>query len=228
MYCPNCGNELNEKMNFCPYCSQAVQKTATTIPAVTTGEYRLVLVSSGSCTKETVKDLLEDVFGYSSTEAQSFLNNAPVEIAQGLTEEEARCIAQMFSEYGVEISILDKNQVYADLTSGTTKSVFNSDGSLLASVAAVIGALTIANRVTSYQRIQKPSLLQRIFKPLFTPKPPKHYRRFRPVQQPAPRIKPQKPVYRNTRERMMKPESGHNGGPNGRMKGPRSGGLSKW
>ncbi|HCK87353.1 MAG TPA: hypothetical protein DHW39_00935, partial [Erysipelotrichaceae bacterium] len=180
-------------------------------------EYQIILVSKGSCSTSTLKDLLADVFGCTSVQAASLISSIPVQIAQNLSEEEASVIAQMFSEYGAEVTILDENQTYVDLSRNASSSIFSSDGSLLAKASAVIGALTIANRVTSYTTIRKPSLFESIFRPLFQPKPPKRYV---PVRQPAkPMIHEPKPVYRNTMERQMKPVTGHRGGPNGRMKG---------
>ena len=218
MYCPNCGAQLNENANFCSYCGSALKETSTAVSVInSSAEYQIILVSKGSCSTSTLKDLLADVFGCTSVQAASLISSIPVQIAQNLSEEEASVIAQMFSEYGAEVTILDENQTYVDLSRNASSSIISSDGSLLAKAAAVIGALTIANRVTSYTPIRKPSLFERIFRPLFQPKPPKRYV---PVRQPAkPMIHEPKPVYRNTMERQMKPVTGHRGGPNGRMKG---------
>ncbi len=218
MYCPNCGAQLNENANFCSYCGSALKETSTAVSVInSSAEYQIILVSKGSCSTSTLKDLLADVFGCTSVQAASLISSIPVQIAQNLSEEEASVIAQMFSEYGAEVTILDENQTYVDLSRNASSSIFSSDGSLLAKASAVIGALTIANRVTSYTTIRKPSLFERIFRPLFQPKPPKRYV---PVRQPAkPMIHEPKPVYRNTMERQMKPVTGHRGGPNGRMKG---------
>ena len=107
------------------------------------------------------------------------------------------------------------------LSKNASGSLFDVDGSLLAKAAAVIGALTIANRVTSYKTIKKPSLLERIFRPLFQPRLKTHYVPVRTHRKPVQR-KPEhrQPVYKNTIERHYKPVTGHGGGPNGRMKGP--------
>lgn len=222
MYCPNCGAEIANGINFCPYCGTALTSATaltTTVSSITpANEYQLILVSRGTCDTSTLKSLLSDVFNYSSAEASSLVNNMPVQIAQNLSEEEASVIAQMFSEYGAEITVLDEKQTYVDLSKNASQSLFNMDGSLIAKAAAVIGALTIANKVTSYRTIRKPSLLERIFRPMFTPKPPKRYV---PVQRhEPPRVTKPKPVYRNTMERQQRPVTGHHGGPNGRMKGP--------
>lgn len=230
MYCEYCGRQISDSVNYCPYCG-AKQSTATasvqTYTASSDITYNLILVSAGTCKKSVAGDLLEDIFGYTSSQADSLIDNMPVMIAQNLTEEEAVYTAQVFSEYGMEVSLRDESDNYADLSSKAVSTVFDSDGSLLAKAAAVIGALTIANRVTAYRRYSKPSLLERIFKPLFAPKPVKHYRRFRPKQhkpEPPKRPEPRRigtmtQPYRNTAERKQKPVTGHGGGPGGRMKG---------
>ncbi len=217
MYCPDCGAEIQSGINFCPYCGTALN---TAIPAVyetkSAKEYQIILVLKGTCEKSVLRDILSDVFGYSDAETSSLVSNIPVQIAQNLSDEEAAVIAQMFAEYGAEVTVLDENQVYVDLTDRSSSSIFNADGSLLAKAAAVIGALTIVNRVTSYRTVRKPSLLERIFRPLFTPKTPGRYVPMRPKRQPV----MTKPIYRNTMEHRQKPVTGHFDGPNGRMKRP--------
>ncbi len=219
MYCPNCTAEISSGTNFCPYCGNALE-TAAAVPVSlsTSSEYQLILVSAGTCDKTTLRNLLEDVFGYTAVQSSSLLSSIPVQIAQNLNEEEASVIAQMFYEYGADVTVLDEKQTYVDLTKNSTGSLFNTDGSLMTKAAAVIAALGIVNRVTSYRTIRKPSLLERIFRPLFTPKPQKRYIPVRPRA--SIRMDRPKPVYRNTMERQMKPVTGHRGGPNGRMKGP--------
>ena len=223
MYCPNCGAEVSANAKFCSYCGTALKETGDAVSVYSDmNEYQIVLVSRGSCDTAVLKDLLCDVFGYTYAQASSLTGSIPVQIAQNLNEEEASVIAQMFSEYGAEVTILDENQTYVDLSKNASSSLFGSDGSLLAKAAAVIGALSIANRVTSYKTIKKPSLLERIFRPLFTPKPPKRYVPVRTHKKPVQRISSprQTPIYKNTIERQIKPVTGHRGGPNGRMKGP--------
>lgn len=224
MYCPNCGAEIQSGINFCPYCGTSLNVTAAvSVSNNTQNEYQLVLVSRGTCDSATLKNLLEDVFGYSYLQSSSLISSIPVQIAQNLSDEEAAVIAQMFAEYGAEVTVLDEKQSYVDLSHKASSSIFGSDGSLLAKAAAVIGALSAVNRVTHYTTIRKPSLLERIFRPLFRPKPPKRYvpirHQTRPVHRP-------KPIYRNTMERQQKPITGHHGGPNGRLKG--SGRPNKW
>lgn len=218
MYCPNCGAQINDGMNYCPYCGSALQTAV--IPAVnaSSAEYQLVLVSAGTCDRTTLKNLLEDVFGYTAVQSSSLLSAIPVQIAQNLNEEEASVIAQMFYEYGADVTVLDEQQTYVDLSRNTTGSLFNADGSLIAKAAAVIAAVGLVNHVTSYRTIRKPSLLERIFRPLIARNKPKRYIPLRRKE--IPRMAGPKPIYRNTMERQKKPVTGHRGGPNGRMKSP--------
>lgn len=217
MYCPNCGAGIQSGINFCPYCGTSLNAAAVSVSSLTQNEYQIILVSRGSCDSAALKNLLEDVFGYSSLQSSSLISSMPVQIAQNLNDEEAAVIAQMFAEYGAEVSVLDEKQSYVDLSHKASSSIFAPDGSLLAKAAVIIGALGAANRVTLYTTIRKPSLLERIFRPLFTPKPPKRYVPARHQTKP---VQHQNPVYRNTMERQQKPVTGHHGGPNGRMKGP--------
>ena len=194
MYCPNCGAQLSEQTNFCPYCGSRLQNATTSISllnkAVSTAEesneYNLVLVSRGSCDAVTAGDLLEDVFGYTDAESGNLVSMAPVVVGENLTAEEAATVAQLYTEYGMQVSITDKEDKYVDLTSKAVTSVFDTAGNLLESAAAIIGALTVANRIRSYRRYKKPSLLERIFRIAFKPDPPKYRRNFRPLISPKP------------------------------------------
>ena len=233
MFCPNCGKEITQIVNFCPFCGYSLQTASTSaiiIPdavstSVSSGTYGLVLVSCGTCSETVTADLLEDIFGYSSSAAENLIAQAPVEIGQKMSESEASYVARMFSEYGIEVSIINEKDEYIDPSKSAVSSVFNSDGSLIAAAAAVIGALSAANRVTAYRKFKKPSLVSRIFRTLFTPKPPKHMRRFRPAPAPSPisrhpqSVRPVRRDYRNAGEHVRRPYTGHKGGPNGRMGG---------
>jgi len=232
MYCPNCGKEITGSANFCPSCGQKLTDSTTALVessklvsvSDSDQKYGLILVDEGDCEKSVVGDLLEDVFGYSSSEADRLVAKAPVEIATGLTEEEAAVVAQMFAEYGIEVSIHDEDEKLVDLSSKAVKSVFNTDGTLIASAVAVIASLTALNRVSSYKRYKKPSLLERIFRPLFTPAKPTHVRRVRPKieREPEPVMSRNAGFrYRNSGEHVMRRDTGHKGGPDGRIgRGP--------
>ena len=90
--------------------------------------------------KISAGDLLEDVFGYTDEESSNLISMMPVVVGENLTSQEATTVAQMFTEYGMEVSITDKEDKYVDLTGNAKTSVFDSAGKLLSSAAAVIGA----------------------------------------------------------------------------------------
>jgi len=149
-------------------------------------QYNLVLVSCGSCGKMMTGDLLEDIFGYTDAESSDLVSMAPVVVGERLNAGEARMVAQLLTEYGVQVSITNEADQYVDLTSRATSSVFDGSGNLLAGAAAIIGALTVGNRIRSYRRYKKPSLLERLFRLSYTPAPPPYRRNFRPHLEPAP------------------------------------------
>ena len=195
MYCSHCGAELTGNVNFCPYCGTSVQEELTTAialsnKAVSTAaeedEYNLVLVSCGTCNKTTVGDLLEDIFGYTDSESTNLIKMVPVVVGQNLTATEAGTVAQMLTEYGAQVSVTNENDQYVDLTQNANRSIFDSNGNLIKSAIAIIGALTVANRITSYKRYKKPSLIERLFKLQYEPEPPAYRRNFRPHLDPQP------------------------------------------
>lgn len=196
MFCTNCGAELTGHANFCSYCGQPLTETTTSISllnkAVSTAnasdQYNLILISNGSCDKTTAGDLLEDVFGYTDAESANLLSMAPVVVGENLTAAEAQTVAQLFTEYGIQVSVTNQKDQYVDLTANATSSVFDSNGKLLAGAAAIIGALTVANRIKSYKKYKKPSLLERLFRLNYTPKAPAYQRNFRPRIEPTPAI----------------------------------------
>ena len=72
------------------------------------------------------------------------------------------------------------------MTSHATSSIFDNSGNLLAGAAAIIGALTVANRISAYRRYKRPSLLERLFRISYIPNPPVYRRNFRPRLEPIP------------------------------------------
>lgn len=194
MFCGNCGAELTAQTNFCPYCGNRLQSATTSISLLNkaastardANQYNLILVSRGTCDAIMAGDLLEDVFGYTDAESANLVNMTPVVVGENLTAEEAATVAQMYTEYGMEVSVTDRQDQYVDLTSKATSSIFDSNGGLLAGAAAVIGALTVANRISSYRRYRKPSLLERLFRLSYKPAPPVYHRNFRPHLDPKP------------------------------------------
>ena len=186
-YCPNCGAQTNGTANFCAYCGTRLTETTPALSllnksvstAVEEDEYTLVLISCGTCDKTTAGDILEDIFGYTDAESTKLIRLAPVAVAENLTAEEAATVAQVFTEYGIKVSITNEKNQYVDLTDNAVSSVFDNSGNLLAGAAAIIGALTVANRIKSYRKYKKPSLLERIFHLKFDRKPPVYHRNFR-------------------------------------------------
>ena len=217
MYCKNCGAAVDGG-NFCPYCGQALTETTASISlmnkAVSTANlddrYSLVLVSCGSCSKTMTGDLLEDVFGYTDAESSNLVNMAPVIVGERLNANEAKTVAQLFTEYGVQVSITNQQDQYVDLTSNATTSIFDKAGNLLAGAAAIIGALTVSNRIRSYRRYKKPSLLERLFHINYKPNPPVYQRSFRPRLNPTP-AEPRRVI------RKSPPQQHHSQGPAGHM-----------
>ena len=187
MYCPNCGTNLTAQTNLCPNCGAALQSASTSVSlinkavasAADENKYSLILVSRGTCDAVRAGDLLEDVFGYTDEESGNLVKNAPVVVGENLTADEAATVAQFYTEYGMDVSVTDDEDRYIDLSDRASSSIFGSDGSLLKTAAAVIGAITVANRITSYRRYKKPSLLDRIFRLRYTPAPPEYRRNFR-------------------------------------------------
>lgn len=230
MYCPYCGNVISENINFCPHCGAALKETSSVPVSAsnavkTEGKYSLILVSRGTCSAAVAGDLLEDIFGYTDSVANDLVSQAPVVVGQKMTAEEAAYVAQMFSEYGIQVSIQDENEEYVDLSSKAVKSVFDSNGNLLTNVLAVIGGLSMMNRVTTYRRVRKPSLLERLFMPLFTPVRPAVHRRYVRPKVPAreamrtgftPIVHYPNFGYRNASDHVRRTDNGRRGGPGGR------------
>ncbi len=193
MYCKNCGAEINGG-NFCSFCGQAVTEATPSLSLINKAvsvaslddQYSLVLISCGSCSRITTGDLLEDVFGYTDAESTNLVNMAPVVVGERMSADEAGTVAQLLTEYGVQVSIVNQDDQYVDLTSKANTSVFDSAGNLLSGIASVIGALTVSNRIRTYRRFKKPSLLERLFHIGYEPKPPVYRRNFRPRLDPHP------------------------------------------
>lgn len=200
MYCKNCGAEVNNG-NFCPYCGQALTETTASISllnkAVSTAnlndQYNLILVSCGTCDRTMAGDLLEDIFGYTDSESSGLIAMAPVVVGERLNENEARTVAQLLTEYGVQVSVTNQHDQYVDLTGTATTSVFDTAGNLLSGVASIIGTLTVSNRIRSYRRYKKPSLLERLFSLKYQPNPPIYQRNFRPYLEPS-RVEPRRAI----------------------------------
>lgn len=205
MYCTKCGNQIVTGSNYCPHCGTAVNTALThaettvpvTVPSIASsgsGDYRLIFVDRNQCSASDAEELIQDLLGYSAEDADQFVDLAPIEIADNLSALQARTLAQAFTEYGCQMSIMNENGDTVDLSEKATSSVFDEDGNLIAKAAMILGALTLVNQVTSYRRYKKPSLLERLFRPRYQPLPPKRrkprFSLFHPIPKPAPKPKP--------------------------------------
>ena len=224
MFCPNCGKEITGTMNFCPHCGAGLQEansvvsvddypvvTATVneiaeqqeevLSSITSGNriyksesYKIVLVSTGECPVSEADEVIADLIGYTESQANSLIKEAPVEIVQYLSYEQASVLAQALTEYGLEVAVLDQDDQYTDIT-GTDTSIFSNTGTLLASAAAILGTIAVANRVREFRRHKKPSLLHRLF-----------HLRFRKKER-VPHIR--RPIHRPYNDHASRPQMHH-------------------
>ena len=162
-FCPNCGGPVNLGDRFCANCGTPIH--AVTMPATATAvntnpaarsDYRIVLVSRGTCSRTVAIDMLSDLLGYTDADAALIIDNAPMEAALGLTAIQAQYISQAIAEYGMQVAIYNSDG-YVDMGSKATTSVYDNDGSFLSAVAGVLMGLTVGNRVTSFNRWTRPT-----------------------------------------------------------------------
>lgn len=185
-YCPNCGSLLDVGANFCANCGTQVQAVVPATVANTTArsDYRIVLISRGTCSRAVAIDMVSDLLGYTDPDAAKIIDNAPMEVALGLTAIQAQYISQALTEYGMEIAIYNSDG-YVDMGSKATASVYDSDGSFLSAVTAALAGLTLGNRISSFTRWTRPAPV--LFRPVYRrPAPPPAYRRRRPAPRPVP------------------------------------------
>ena len=228
-YCVNCGHELNDDDLYCPKCGHIQEEKETVYladyldyvddeekeePEDLDEGYRVVLVSRGTCSKKNAKEVLVDLLGYSASTAEDLLDEAPIEIADELNEIQATVLAKALSEYGMDISVVDENDVYVDIEDDDD-SVYNSDGSLIETALMALITLSAANRVHRYRRYKKPSLLSLLFRPKRKKPAPVHVRR-QVNRHPEPRrrveIRKQTPkpqVHQNTYSKPANSPSSH-------------------
>lgn len=127
-------------------------------------EYRLFLVSCGTCTKTTARELFRDIFGYTITEARDLTDNTPVELAGRLDFRQALRLCQLFSEYGIQVSPYLGSK-YVDLSPYATASVFDASGALIREAANVIASVSAASRVNDFLHGTLPNTALYIFAP---------------------------------------------------------------
>ena len=256
-FCSQCGNTVASDMRFCPGCGHqlnvaAVSETALT-PDINTAsydpssqytspaEFKIILISSGSCSIADALPLLEEILGYTSTKARNLLRAAPVEIAQCLTLTQAQYIAQALTEYGMEVSITNTAGDYVNAADSPT-SVFDAAGNFLPAVAVALATIGISNRIHRVSRWTPAGPPPPLFRLGFhRPRPLMHFRRslFRPAPvHPRPHIvAPPRPPMPKRAPRPSHPHGGfgmggaprpsapprRSPGPGGR--GPRGGGF---
>ncbi|MBR4422166.1 MAG: zinc ribbon domain-containing protein [Erysipelotrichaceae bacterium] len=200
-YCTYCGSAMDDNANYCPNCGAeaydaGMEKVITEEPEDLDVGYRVVLFSRGDCSLKVTKEVLSDLLGYSTTTVEDLLDNMPVEVADELTELQALTIAQVLAEYGMEVTVVDEEDNYVDLSDKAETSVFDSKGSMLESTLMVLATLSAYNRVHRYRRYRRPSLLSLLFRPRYRRPPFVHVRRhINRDPEPRKRIVIQKPTY---------------------------------
>ena len=190
MFCSNCGIQLPGGVNFCPNCGTRVSVVKNT---VNPGNM-VMLVSLGSSTRGTAAALLSRICGYSDEDALLIADSAPITVARGLNDAQARYLAQALAEYGMEVSVYD-GVGWREWESSST-SVWDQTGSLLASVASALGLLGLGNRITRdmMHRTDYPYRLNGSRPPVFrvnsalraAPRPPVHRAPPKPAPRPTP------------------------------------------
>ena len=142
MFCTNCGIQLAEGVNFCPNCGTRVNAPVS----ATVQGYMVMLVSVGTSNRATAAALLSRICGYTDEEALLIVDSAPITVARGLNDAQARYLAQALAEYGIEVSVYDGSG-WREWESSNT-SVWDQAGGLLASVASALGLMGMGNRIS--------------------------------------------------------------------------------
>ena len=189
-YCPNCGVQLLAGSKFCQNCGTkivaSVYNAAPVYSNVDTSrkDYRIIMIRRDTCTKTNARELLMDIFGYTAAEANLILDSLPAEIACNLTFQQAVYASQALTEYGIDVSVINSDG-YTDINQYASSSVYNNNGSFLSNVLSVLGTLTVANRLNSLTRWNRP--LAYTFRPVYRRTDPPAYMRHN-IRKPAPML----------------------------------------
>ena len=175
-FCANCGNRLDENMNFCPECgARAAAVSGNVRPEKC--DYRVILLSVYGCSSADAVGIIRDMFRYTAPEAKGFIKNMPCEIVRGLNGPQAATAAQVLIECGMNIEVRDGDG-YADLKDFAVNSVFDGEGRLLDGAFGIISTISDKNKVKRIDQKRKPGTAAIIFAPGFRrPPPPKPARR---------------------------------------------------
>ncbi|MCQ2436897.1 MAG: zinc ribbon domain-containing protein [Clostridia bacterium] len=179
-FCSNCGAILNVGDRFCSNCGAQTGMVAGTsvTGGLTGGNYRVALISCGTCRTSYADDLLEDILGYTNADAKALVASVPVIIAQNLSADQAICISRALTEYGMQVTILDaRGNAVVDNSYST--SVFDATGNYVSNVATTLALLSVTNRVARATRWMdyRPGLSLFGLPLLRRPAPPVHRRR---------------------------------------------------
>ncbi len=189
-FCPNCGAQLLQGSKFCQNCGTQVAYYSTNTsqtPVYSTvdtarHDYRIIMVARGKCTKANARELLMDIFGYTTVESNNILDSLPAEIACNLSFQQAVYASQALTEYDIQVSVINSDG-YTDINKYASSSVYENDGSFLGSVLKVLGTLTVANKLKDLTRWNRP--VAYTFTPAYRRPVPPVYTRHK-VRQAAP------------------------------------------
>ena len=212
-FCSYCGSELAPGARFCASCGSPISAALPgsepdPVPVMPLpegpAEYSLVLYSIGTCARSYADDVLEDVLGYTDSEAKQLVRLAPTEIAQLLTAQQAQYIAQALTEYGMQVLVY-RGQSPVDLGQYATRSVYNTDGSFVSGVMTALATITLANRIRAPRRRTLGDVLQNLFAPRYRYTPPRHVTRAPIRREPAPIVRTPEPR-RTVPSRRLEPQ----------------------
>lgn len=166
--CPECGKQISDKADACIYCGYPIAKlgggTAVTATAAVSsaartaatatpesGKYNVMLSSYGTLLNTTAAEAVSDVCGYSLADALEIMENLPTIVAYNVGRAQAKCVAQVLSAKGMDVSVYDANgyvsfddETYT--TANDTTTTTSSGLKIAGAVAAILATLTAANR----------------------------------------------------------------------------------